>query len=238
MIEKQAFLSFKERYRYFERRNKEKIVHDFKGNFNRLNASYNVIKNLSDKLNSTKAEDFNFFKILGIDHLEVKTHTPFISELLDPNGSHGQKNIFLATFLNSTLGFSDKEAQDDNWYVIKEKEHIDIRILNHSLKKAIYIENKINSDAYSGQLSRYYKHWKEGFFQGHGAFIYLTPSGNIPSNNGFDENIYPKKEILKELKLFSYHDQIHNWLVDTFPKIQSVKVQHTLSQYIDIIKRV
>lgn len=57
-----------------------------------------VIK-FESKRKKITAEDFNIFNILGISHLEVSTHSRFISNLLDPCGSHYQGNIFLELFM-------------------------------------------------------------------------------------------------------------------------------------------
>src|SRR5688500_2185160 len=43
---------------------------------------------------------FNVFRILRLAHKEVQSHTPFLSELLNPHGTHGQGCLFLEAFLN------------------------------------------------------------------------------------------------------------------------------------------
>ena len=49
-------------------------------------------------------ENFNVFEILGLNTCEVRTHSAFIAELLDPSGVHGQGDTFLRLFseLDST----------------------------------------------------------------------------------------------------------------------------------------
>ena len=51
---------------------------------------------------------FNVFNILNLQTYEVRTHSAFLSELLDPKGSHGMKDGFLKLFLSSIYVF-------DNW---------------------------------------------------------------------------------------------------------------------------
>ena len=43
----------------------------------------------ADALNQATGEHFNIFQILRIGHLEVKTHSPILAELLNPKGRHG-----------------------------------------------------------------------------------------------------------------------------------------------------
>ena len=43
-------------------------------------------------------ENFNVFNILGVESEEVRTHSAFLGELLNPNGSHGMKECFLKLF--------------------------------------------------------------------------------------------------------------------------------------------
>ena len=52
-----------------------------------------------DKILKETGEDFNIFKILKMESKEVKTHSAFLSELLNPKGSHGQNDIFLKLFI-------------------------------------------------------------------------------------------------------------------------------------------
>lgn len=186
------------------------------------------------QFNITNSPDFNVFKILGLHRKEVITHTPFISNLLTPNENHFQSNLFLRKFLERLQVFSDNEILHKDWYVKKEYEHIDLRIVNNTLKKAIFIENKIDTDAHSEQLSRYFHDWKINF--GNGAFIYLTINGDSPADTGFNE-LYPKKEVMKELKLLSYKTDIYSWLKECYDEIKSDKVRYTILQYMELIKQ-
>ncbi len=125
------------------------------------------------------------------------------------------------------------ELTNVNWLIIKEFEQIDLRLVDEFNKKAIFIENKIDTSSHSGQLSRYFKNWKENYKGG--AFIYLTINGAVPNDDGFDELIYPKKEIMKEIIIISYKREIFDWLNSSLSQIKSDKVRHTIIQYLNII---
>ena len=197
-----------------------------------------LIKNAKPEIENyfkTESPHFNVFKILGLDRKEVLTHTPFLANLLSPFDSHQQSNLFLKYFLQQVLNFPNQDIENQIWNIRKEYEQIDLRIVNTFLRKAVFIENKIYTVAHSGQLSRYFKNWKENYTGG--AFIYLTINGDSPPVEGFDETIYPKKEILSELIILSYKKDIYRWLESCIVDIQSKKVQYTVHQYLDLIKQ-
>ena len=239
MTSRDQFIDFKKRYEVFVSLHHVEFINNFKQNYQRLSNSFQILTNLVEELDRKEAQEFNIFSILDRGHHEVLTHTPFLAELLNPKGSHGQDNLFLRLFLTQSLNFSENDACDPNWFVIKESEHVDLRVVNYFLRTAVFIENKIYTDAHSGQLSRYFKIWKEGVFQGNGAFVYLTPLGNMPGDYGFDDIGYPenpKDSILKELIRLSYRKDISGWLEKALPQIQAPKVYQTVKQYINLIK--
>ena len=46
-----------------------------------------------------QGEFFNVFNTIGLRTEEVRLHSAFIAELLNPQGSHGLSNLFLQSFL-------------------------------------------------------------------------------------------------------------------------------------------
>ena len=44
-----------------------------------------------------EGEDFNVFRLCGVDHYETM-HSKILAEFLNPQGSHGQRTLFLACF--------------------------------------------------------------------------------------------------------------------------------------------
>ena len=53
-----------------------------------------------NELQALKGETFNVFSILGMESRENETHSAFLSELLNPNGSHLMGDVFLRVFLS------------------------------------------------------------------------------------------------------------------------------------------
>lgn len=176
--------------------------------------------------------NFNIFKILGLHRKEVITHTSLIAYLLSIVESHNQSNYFLKNFLK-IIGLPEKESENENWYILKECDYIDLRIVNNEYNLAICIENKIDTTAHSGQLSRYFDLWKKKYKGG--QFIYLTINGENPPNEGFDDEIYSKTEILKELRCLSYKYHIKTWIEKCLNGLPNQKLYYTIQQYLELI---
>lgn len=237
MIIERDFIVFKQRVEFFIKNRERDMFEAFQKQLGILKNNYLLIKGLIEEINVKEAADFNVFDILGLGHLEVRAHTPFLAELLNPRGSHGQGNLFLRRFFQFFDFLPLAEISKINWKVIKESESIDLRIVNYKLKKAIFIENKVYTDSHSGQLSRYYKKWRESFPNG-GQFMYLTISGGQPDDAGFDDKVDPRftKELIKrEMRCISYKTHIKEWLEGTFPNIQATRVRETIHQYLHLI---
>lgn len=198
---------------------------------------FSLVQNAMPKIDiylKTETPYFNIFKIIGLDRKEVTTHTPFLANLLSPFDSHQQSFLFLQLFFEKILKFTKEEiGHIEEWYIQKEFEHIDLRIVNDNLLKAVFIENKIDTSAHSGQLSNYFSKWKSKYSGG--AFIYLNINGDLPPNEGFNESIYSKKDVMNELKVLSYKKDIREWLESCVNQIQSQKVLYTVNQYLELI---
>ena len=108
-----------------------------------------------ERVAKATGENFNIFSVLNLETNEVTTHSRFIAEMLNPNGSHGQENEFLELF---TTMFSNLELKTSEAKVKTEHSfnngRIDI-IVRDSFNNAIIIENKIYAEEQEKQISRY-----------------------------------------------------------------------------------
>jgi hypothetical protein len=88
------------------------------------------------------------------------THSRILGDLLDPNGTHGQKNLFLVPFLGE-LGIP--EPTDGLWNVTVETGRVDILIWrNLPEKSAVIIENKSNGAG--DRPNQIYRYWHRELF--------------------------------------------------------------------------
>ena len=70
-------------------------IHQLKSLLDQVNA----ITAKYRKINDLTGENFNVFRILKLESSEVRMHSAFIAELLNPHGSHGQRDVFLKLFV-------------------------------------------------------------------------------------------------------------------------------------------
>jgi hypothetical protein len=202
------------------------------------------------------AFDYNIFTIIGrsraypqgYSRLETITHSPFLKELLDPRGAHGQKDLFYREFIASLQGLKDeKRKKFQNCipeYLIAACEENNIDILLRSLKPdnpiGLIFENKINNaQDQERQLQKYYEDVKSswGFNDEQIIIIYFTPNGRNPSDRSLNEK--ERLRLLEKNVLFCVSAKnIAEWLEKSLKGCESGKVQVILSQYLDVIRRI
>jgi hypothetical protein len=176
-------------------------------------------------------EHYNVFKILGIGHYEVRTHSPMLGDLLNPKGTHSQGDTFLRLFVTQ-MGIADFDTASARL----ELEHyigpvtdksggrIDIVISNNQ-GRTIFIENKIGAADQKDQLRRYRQRNAQA------DLFYLTLHGEMPS--GFDE------VSLEEVRAtrMSYATDIRDWLMACRKESASLPhVRETISQYLHLVR--
>jgi hypothetical protein len=155
-------------------------------------------------------------------------HSKIIGSLLDPDGGHGFRDLFLREFINIVVDdtnflYDGKEK----WYITIEKSRFDISIRNKSGTKIIIIENKSNwADDRPNQLYRY---WLKGIyktqymFEKHGIphfskIIYLSPSyeknysRQTITRPEAEDKKYPDEIPQGIIKTVFFEDQIVLWL--------------------------
>lgn len=214
-----------------------------------------VIKFESERKKIT-AEDFNIFNILGISHLEVSTHSRFISNLLDPCGSHYQGNIFLELFMRK-IGIEDFNYADASIEVEKSENkygRFDIFITDDK-NWTIIIENKIHAESQEEQLGRYIKYLKETSKTKNKKLLYLTLANEFDNDSHCNEDYSPgigisqrEKDFLKsqgvktveDIKLYkhiTYSNDILDWLANAQKEAVSLpRIREVIEQYIQIIR--
>lgn len=205
------------------------------------------------KLTIAKGEHFNMFSVLGIETKENKTHSAFLSELLNPKGSHKMGGVFLQLFLDSINHNKQFKTEEDKFFDVasasvrveksvgtinlkKEKGEdrseasggrIDI-YLKDGNKNIISIENKIHADDKEAQIQRYYNHETNK-----NTVYYLTLKGEEPK-----EYSRLSLESGKDFFNLSYRDDIINWLELCLKEVPNFTgLREAINQYILLIKK-
>ena len=150
------------------------------------------INNKYDQFTKLTGENFNVFSVLGLGSAE-NSHSLFIAELLNPQGSHGQQDLYLNLFfkplveyfnlindhhINTTAKITTEKYIGEINKDYDQGGRIDILIEypNHP-EKNIIIENKIYAGDQHQQLYRYANapEYKDA------RIIYLTLGGTKPT---------------------------------------------------------
>ena len=146
------------------------------------------IKNIKDK-NINDGKMFNPFLDMNLVRNEVR-HLNFLTNLLNPHGSHHQGDSFLKIFIDEILAYENQAKnqklinflKSENIYVKTEKStpngRIDIWIESDDF--IIAIEGKTETVDSKGQLKKY-----DEFLQNEGKpylLIYLTLYGEAPTD--------------------------------------------------------
>lgn len=180
-------------------------------------------------------ENFNIFRILKIETREVRLHSALIAELLNPSGSHGQKDLFLKAF-TQTVGIDDFGNGDLSNAEVRVEEvgeygRIDIVIKSKS-GKPVVIENKIFASDIDGQLAGYKKKYPSCHL------LYLTLDGREPSKQSItDKEKYERLQKDKDYCTISYKETILSWLLKCRNQASDhPMLRETLTQYINLVK--
>ena len=191
------------------------------------------------EIEKLSGENFNLFVLLEKHKDEVKTHSAFISELLNPEGSHGMGGVFLELFLKMLIDnnfLKDNSINNlDNTKVEIEKHvgnildinsRLDIYISNKNLQ--ICIENKIYAKDQEKQLERYIDFLNRDKLK-ENLLIYLTLFGKEYSNSNLEKET--------DYICLSYKKEILQWLKDCLKEsVQYPILRETIAQYINLIK--
>ena len=152
-----------------------------------------------------EGEYFNIFNTIGLRTEEVRLHSAFIAELLNPKGSHGLEHRFLQAFLE-TIGVSvdylDFHRCSENMVErvigpVTDTEGGRIDIIIEDGSHAIIIENKIYANDQKNQMLRYNNYGRKEFPNGY-KLLYLTLDGHEPEMYSLENDDYERELISYE----------------------------------------
>lgn len=182
---------------------------------------------------------FNIFNTIGLWSEEVRLHSSFLAELLNPAGSHGLSHYFLQAFMEGiglptdyiSWQHCSQNIVERVIGPVSETEGGRIDIIIEDGNHAIIIENKIYASDQYHQLLRYHNYGRKQFPNGY-LLIYLTLDGHEAESFSVG-----KKEF--EYKQLSYEKDIVEWLdkclgiAERKPLVRSV-----IKQYCELVKQI
>lgn len=205
--------------------------------FTLITQQFREAKQIEEK-RKEQGEFFNIFNILGMESEEVKLHSTFIAELLNPRGKHGASFHFLEAFLQTLDIQEDYIDYTQCSLFIKERvigpitetEGGRIDIIIEDGKHAIIIENKIYAEDQPNQLLRYHNYGKQTFPEGFKLF-YLTLDGHNPHKKSFGGKHFDYQNI-------SYEIDIIRWLERCYEISKDKALANAvIKQYCEIVKQ-
>lgn len=186
-----------------------------------------------------RGEYYNVFEVLNLSTDEVRLHSSFIADLLNPKGKHGLGTEPLKSYmqiLDSNLNFDEEDLINCNVkreYVIgpisqDQTSGGNIDILLTIGNYQVIIENKIYAGDQPKQLLRYHN-----FAKSHPhKLVYLTLGGNKPSGSSTD-----CLACGEGYTCISYRKDIAVWIGKCLiMAVSKPLIRETLQQYLYIIK--
>ena len=209
---------------------------------NEKNASEAIDRFLADhqdfEVLCSRLSEFNVFQALKIDQIEIR-HSNVLAWLLDPEESHGLRDMALRRVLSNILLLSDKsihgltagdvEMMDFPYVeVLREWHNIDILVIDRSNKIILFIENKIHSGESKGQLNKYKNIIVNSFVGFKIVPVFLTLTGQDPHDtDGGDYICYSHGNLYRVLKI----------LFEQQKSKLAQNVQFFMQHYLDTLRR-
>ena len=185
---------------------------------------------------------YTVFTAIKSEKREVTIHIPFLYELLNPEGSHGLKDVFLKSFFKIVLheyeNYYRGETKVFEEYTIPENAEVTGRIdLYIESPKACYpIEIKIDAKDQSGQIERYLTFAKNN--KKHFKVLYLTLHGRKPSKDSMGELQNKNKNI--NVFSISFAGDFYSWITECVKLAEekkSLEVANAINQYKILIEK-
>jgi len=200
------------------------------------------VQNILSKINAN-VMDFNILEITGMGNQEIK-HSNILGWLFDDT-EHNLEYHILDSFLKKVIKLNSSNSLQSYLYLLnkkrditiyREKDNIDLLIIDESNKIIITIENKVYANERTdgddgGQLQKYediidskYKSKQEDIKNGYDKyFIFLTIDLEKPSKDNW---------------LSANHQMITDSIEDILnTKESTTKTKIILESYIDLLKR-
>ena len=196
---------------------------------------------------SNNVMDFNLLEITGMGTQEIK-HSNILSWMFGDN-EHNLGYKILEGFLkkvideNNDNGFLQDEQKEllkhyvylpdntRNFTIFREKNSIDLLLIDENNKVAIAIENKVytserSDGADGGQLNKYFTYVKKKYANFKRFYIYLTLDNSSPSKGNESNWLVASHQMIGEVvEQLLGHNSINE------------KTHLILSSYVDLLKR-
>jgi len=217
------------------RRRYEREVESF---FSDLSYRQNIFNQYKKYFDIYLSSDFNIFDLISPDENKI---SDILADVLDPDGSHGQGNVFLTEFLNllTEKGVALPKLDLKRGVTVTREQttfqerRIDL-LLKFESELVIGIENKPWASESEKQIEDYIKYIKNYETKDVFAFLFLHPTGKQPES--IDENVWRTLEEEGKCKALSYKDDLIAFLKRCYEKCKSEKYRFFLQDFLTYIE--
>jgi len=214
-------------------------------NFKNLLSQVSEISKKYAEIAEITGANYNIFNVLDVATKEVRTHSAFIADLLNPKGLHGKGDVFLKLFVDTINNKLPQEKQSrlilkDSCVTVEESigkisgdegGRIDI-VIKDNENSQIVIENKIYAGDQYKQLVRYHNKYPNAIL------LYLTLFEKEASEESTKKE--DKTTLIEGVDYFNitYKKDIKEWLTECHKETANHPLlRETLTQYINLIKQ-
>jgi hypothetical protein len=225
-----------------ERRELEQDPRELPRFFADVNYRVHLTETLKRQLDERLATGFNVFDLIEPDENRL---SDVLAGLLDPNGNHGQGDLFLRLLLERLgLGIDAKLRTKDatvrreapmrgTW---KDHRRMDVFV---NARVLLAIENKVDSPEQQDQVGDYLVDLERRSPCPPGqpiqnTLIYLTPDRRSPES--LNDSELEKHQKSGRLHCWSYQDDLYPWLEDCRRDCEAQKIRDFLSDFIAYIE--
>jgi hypothetical protein len=198
------------------------------------------VKNITEKYEEYFGKTglkYNIFSIAGIDNKEVMM-CRVIADLLNPNGKHFKKELYLNLFLETlkekeitAYNFESKNAKVSTEYFTNKGRRIDIVVEGGNI--FIPIEVKIHAGDQENQIKDYFEYAQTRNAQ-------LGNENNVPVMYLTLDGHQPNGDICKsKYQLITWREHILSWLNKCLVHVETVKtasIHEIICQFIVAVK--
>lgn len=217
------------------------LISDVRQYLSGLDMRLKFLRHTRAELDAQFATEFSVFRYLVTDEVKL---SDLISDLLSPEGTHGQGETFLSLFLKRigrpvaekpivAAGSIRVIREDCTRYCPNFRRRIDITI-DFGTLYGIGLENKPFAEEGDDQLADYADHLNRKY-GGNYTLVFLSNDGRAPQS--ISGKLRDFLSHSQKLVVLSYEEDILNWLRDCWRECRADRVRWFLSDFSNWVSR-
>ena len=199
--------------------------------FASINHRIELAERQQRRIDKRLATGFNVFHLIEPDENKL---SDILADLLDPQGTHGQGDLFLRLLFEQLgLGSGAKltknaivQREAPTHGILKYRRRMDVFVDARAL---LVIENKLNSLEQRDQVKDYLAHLDTCLRGRKSRLIYLTRSGEQPKS--LSQDAIEKEQVAGRLHFWSYQGDLRDWLKECRRQCKAKRISDFLLDF-------